>query len=138
VRFHQCSPVMRSAAASAIVSRSDCLKRRSRRYSLTGVWPARTGNLVSGLAREGYASFFLPTLWLFGGGLWWLGVVGDSGCGACVARADSGSDWSSPALAVDVFLFGLYILCLFTVYLCNWLILYELLGGFKLDQASYF
>jgi hypothetical protein len=35
------------------------------------------------------------------------------------------------------FLFGLYILCLFTVYLCNGLILYGFLGGFMLDQTSY-
>jgi len=119
VRFHRCSPVMRSAAASAVVSRSDCLKRRSRRYSLTDAWLARTGNLVLGLAREGYASFFRPTLWLFGGGLWWLGVAGDSGCGACVARADSGSDWSSLALAVDVFcldcIFFVFSQCIFAM-----------------------
>jgi purine-nucleoside phosphorylase len=41
-------------------------------------------------------------------------------------------------VGIGCFLFGLYILCLFTVYLCNRLILYGLLGGFKPDQASYF
>jgi hypothetical protein len=115
VRFHRCYPVTRSAAASAVVLRSDCHNRRSRRYSLTGAWPARTGNLVPGLAREGCASLLRPSLWLFGGGPWWLGVAGVSGYGACVARADSGSDWPFPAMAVEFFVWIVYSLSFHSV-----------------------
>jgi len=54
-----------------------------------------------------------------GGGPWWLGAAGVSGYGACLARADSGNDWLFPARAVDVFMFGLYILvfsqCIFAM-----------------------
>jgi hypothetical protein len=64
VRFHRRYPVTRSVAAFAAISRSDCNKLRSRRYSLTGAWPACTGILFPGSAREGYASFLRPSLWL--------------------------------------------------------------------------
>jgi len=99
------------------INQPSCLlkKRRSRRYSLTGAWPARTGNLVPGLAREGCASLLQPSLWLFGGGPWWLGVAGVSGYGACVARADSGSDWPIPAMAVEFFVWIVYSLSFHSV-----------------------
>ncbi|XP_062158823.1 beta-amyrin synthase-like [Alnus glutinosa] len=61
VCFYRRYPVTRSVAAFVVVPRSDCHKLRSRRYSLTGAWPARTGILS---AREGYASFLKPSLWL--------------------------------------------------------------------------
>lgn len=112
MRFHRCYPVTRSAAASAVVLWSDCHNWRSRRYSLTGAWPARTGNLVPGLARESCASLLRPSLWLFGGGPWWLSVAGVSGYGACVARTDSGSDWPFSAMAVEFFVLD----CIFFVF----------------------
>jgi predicted NUDIX family NTP pyrophosphohydrolase len=52
VRFHLRYPVTRSVVAFAVVSRSDRHKLRSRRFSLTDAWPARTGNLFPGSARE--------------------------------------------------------------------------------------
>jgi hypothetical protein len=64
VRFHRRYPVTRSVAAFAVVSRSDRHKLRSRCFSLTGAWPARTGNLFPGSAREGCASVLRPSLWL--------------------------------------------------------------------------
>jgi len=72
-----------------------------------------------------------------GGGPWWLGAAGVSGYGACFAHADSGNDWLFPARAVDVFLFWIVYSYLSQCILCNGLMLYRLLGGFMLDQASY-
>jgi len=62
------------------------------------------------------------------GGSWWLGATRGLGRWHVPTQTMAGS---FPAWAVDVFfLFGFKYSCLFTVHLCNRLILYGLLGGF--------